>query len=48
MLLLYMPTSQNNRIATQLGVLLYPLREKNEILYFEQFMVHFVEISQIY
>ena len=30
--LFYMPMSQNNRVATQISVLLHPMREIDEIL----------------
>ena len=43
-----MPMSQNNRIVTQISVLLYPMRELNEILILLVIYDAFLEISQIY
>ena len=39
---------KNNRIATQISVLLYPMKETNEILILLAIYEAFVEISQIY
>ena len=41
-----MPMSQNNRIATQISVLLYPMREINEILILLAIYEAFLEISK--
>ena len=38
----------NNRIATQISVLLYPMREIDEILILLAIYEAFLEISQIY
>ena len=43
-----MPTSQNNKIATQISVLSYPMTEMNEIIILFVTYEAFVEISQIY
>ena len=43
-----MPTSQNNRIATQISVLSYPMMEMNEIIILFATYEAFVEISQIF
>ena len=43
-----MPMSQNNRIATQISVLLYPMRELNKIKILLAIYDAFLEISQIY
>ena len=40
--------SQNNRIVTQISVLLYPMRELNKILILLAIYDAFLEISQIY
>ena len=40
--------SQNDRIATQISVLLYPMREINEILILLAIYEAFLEISQLY
>ena len=40
--------SQNNKIATQISVLPYQMKEMNEILILLAIYEAFVEISQIY